>query len=130
MARFLSYEELKAESILTKEEITEISRQIMALPEFELGIAVVFGSAAWESHTWRSDIDVADNSPLQESEAQYKIFKLLQRWADNKNIDPVLLQNTLIEVLSSEGKNENYAIPELSSSTRDYFRLLAQNKGG
>jgi len=135
MARFLSYYELEKGLIPTREILTEIAADFMRFDEFQTGGAVVFGSVAWNEHTWRSDIDVADFSNCKHSSRVpgriYDYFKDRYGWDSGLYVD-----NHLVEILGNQnsrcGKDKirHYQLPEISPSTRDHFILLAQAKAG
>lgn len=131
MARFFSYKEIERGLITTPEMISEIAAALMELEMFKQGQAVVFGSVAWGTHTWRSDIDVANFSKahwdlhVPVGMVLFEFFK--QRYG---NEDGFTVGEHLMEVLSNQKPvSGNYFLPHISPSTRDHFRLLARVKG-
>ncbi|MFJ3946379.1 hypothetical protein [Streptomyces griseoaurantiacus] len=59
MPRFYTYDEIVSAETTPANDLLWLATQISALPPFEDGAAVICGSVAWRSPTWRSDIDIA-----------------------------------------------------------------------
>ena len=135
MARFLSYDEIERGLVPTRETLSEIASDFMQLEAFQSGGAVVFGSVAWGEHTWRSDIDVADYSNREyRSRVQPAISEYFRkRYGSDMSF---WVGKFMVEIIGSqrlrfkEWTASHYRLPEMSPSTRDHFRLLAQAKGG
>ncbi|OGD61118.1 hypothetical protein A3A71_00780 [Candidatus Berkelbacteria bacterium RIFCSPLOWO2_01_FULL_50_28] len=120
--------------------LQELADRVMTHPPFRDGTAVVFGSVAWGTQTWRSDLDIAINSPEDgrgslryhypydyhdASEAvRVEVENVFSQSRGN------VIQFLLVEVLGSQMGVGNYDHPRISPSTSDHFKLLAKVKGG
>lgn len=58
MPRFHRYDELAGRTPIPVKDVQWLAAQIAALPPFRAGVAVLCGSLAWGTPSWRSDIDV------------------------------------------------------------------------
>ncbi len=59
MSRFFAYRQLVGISPAPAPLVVGLSASVSRLPAFGSGLAVIAGSAAWATPSWRSDIDVA-----------------------------------------------------------------------
>jgi hypothetical protein len=56
--RFYEYHDLVTHQPVLPSDISSLANQVSRLPPFSSGVAVICGSVAWGSPSWRSDIDV------------------------------------------------------------------------
>ena len=80
MARFFPYDEIVARILTPVEDIQWLAGQIMRLPPFVEGNAVLCGSISWGKHSWRSDIDVAHFSTISCPHVEQSIKAVIQRY--------------------------------------------------
>ena len=83
MARFFPYDEIVARMLTPVEDIQWLAGQIMRLPPFVEGNAVLCGSISWGKHSWRSDIDVAHFSTISYPHVKQSIKAVIQQYDDH-----------------------------------------------
>ena len=82
MPRFFTYEEITEREPTPPEDLKWLAGQVAQLPAFIQGMAVVCGSVAWGSHSWRSDIDVAYFSTKAFPEITQSVEEVISRYQE------------------------------------------------
>lgn len=133
MAKFFTYEELR-EHFPTKERVSETRDLVIEFIQKNLSyFAVVYGSSAWglhkrfeDSHTRRSDVDVALSSSWKDSKFYICPYDPVQDERLTEFCSKTSQKmHVPIEVITVGGKSEDYQAL-INPSTADHFRLLGQ----
>lgn len=82
MSRFYSYRQLVGVSPAPAPLVVGLSAELGRLPAFGSGLAVIAGSAAWATPSWRSDIDVVAFKSDQSLDLESGIAAALQAFTN------------------------------------------------
>lgn len=126
MARFFSYDEIVARALTPVEDIQWFAGQIVRLPPFVEGTAVLCGSVSWGRHSWRSDVDVAHFSTMAHPHLERSIKDVIQQYLDrthNRFIAP------RVDVITIGAESMAFVIRDKGVSASMVSAEVPKNKG-